>query len=582
MAARVVAPPEQQHERGEINEGDLSVSMFLTPIVVPMGSSIVYLDFGVNNFQIRLDWINLMSNTLQFYGLPQENPNTHISRFLKNCLNFHTPGVNEDAIKLQLFPFTLRDAALEWLDMEPHASITTWEELTRKFCNKFFPPARVAKIILKIQTFQQKEGESYHEWILGKSVQQTMDLFELIATTHSMFSLERVIPPKASGLCELDITTSTNAQIATLTKQVELLVKLQTHGANAMMASSACENCGRNHATESCMMLTSSEEQVNFIQNNSRNFNSYGNNFQQERRPSLGEMFQQYIAQQFAEPPQGTLPGNTMINPMEQLMTIKVVENDPPRAPVKVKAYSEVQAPKITTERAKRKDDKEVIDEATRVEKSVPNATENGESTETSVAKAPSPDKTYMPLISFPQKLKKNKQDTYYKKYLDVLKKLQINVPFIDAILQILSYTKFLKEMLTKKRKLPEFETVALTEEHSARVQRKFPPKLKDPESFSLPISIGNSYSISALCDTGASINLMLYSTYRKLGLGEVNSTSITLQLADRTITKPQDNVEDVLVKIGNLIFSVDFIVLDIPEDRDIPIILGRPFFVTG
>ncbi|XP_022849795.1 uncharacterized protein LOC111371859 [Olea europaea var. sylvestris] len=315
MAARVVAPPEQQHERGEINEGDLPVSMFLTPIAAPMRSSIVYPDFGVNNFQIRSDWINLMSKTLQFYGLPHENPNTHISKILRNY------------------------AALEWLDAEPHASITTWEELTRKFCNKFFPPARVAKMRLEIQTFQQKEGESYHEaWnrfnelmrkcpnhgitqgnqvhyfytgltplsksqvdasaggsIIGKSVQQTMDLFELIATTHSMFSLERMVPPKAPGMYELDSTTSTNAEIATLTKQVELLVKLQTHGANAMMASSVCENCGRNHTTESCMMLTSSEKQVNFIQNSSHNFNSYCNNFQQEKRPSLGEMFQKYV-----------------------------------------------------------------------------------------------------------------------------------------------------------------------------------------------------------------------------------------------------------------------------------------------
>ncbi|XP_022865118.1 uncharacterized protein LOC111385001 [Olea europaea var. sylvestris] len=97
---RVVAPPEQQHERREISEGDLPVSMFLTAIAAPMRSSIVYPDFGVNNFQIRPDWINLMSNNLQFYGLPHENPNTHISRFLRNCQNFHAPGVNEDAIKL--------------------------------------------------------------------------------------------------------------------------------------------------------------------------------------------------------------------------------------------------------------------------------------------------------------------------------------------------------------------------------------------------------------------------------------------------------------------------------------------------
>ncbi|XP_022883842.1 uncharacterized protein LOC111400681 [Olea europaea var. sylvestris] len=182
-----------------------------------------------------------------------------------------------------------------------------------------------------------------------------------------------------------------------------------------------------------------------------------------------------------------------------------------------------------------------------------------------------------MPPIPFPQKLKKNKQDTNYEKFIDVLKKLQINVPFIDA-----HYTKYLKEMLTKKRKLPEFETVALTEESSTRVHRKLPPKLKNPGSFILSISIGNFYSINALYDTGANINLMSYSAYRKLGLGKVNSTSITLQLADRTIARPRGKVKDVLVKVENLILPVDFIVLDIPEDRDIPIILGRPFLAMG
>ncbi|XP_022862156.1 uncharacterized protein LOC111382419 [Olea europaea var. sylvestris] len=258
-------------------------------------------------------------------------------------------------------------------------------------------------------------------------------------------------------------------------------------------------------------------------------------------------------------------------------MAIKVVENDPPRAPVKVKAYvpplsfsqrlrkksmeqnihvistkSEVQSSEITIERSKRKDDQEVIDEAIKVEKSTPNATENRESTETSATKTSSLDKADMPPILSLQKLKENKQDTNYEKFLDVLKKLQINVPFIDAILQIPSYAKFLKEMLTKKIKLPKFETMALTEE------------------------------TNVLCDTGASINLMLYSGFRKLGLGKVNSTSITLQLADRTISRPHEKVEDVLVKVGNFIFSMDFIALDIPEDQDIPIILGRPFLATG
>ncbi|XP_022889123.1 uncharacterized protein LOC111404564 [Olea europaea var. sylvestris] len=195
-----------------------------------------------------------------------------------------------------------------------------------------------------------------------------------------------------------------------------------------------------------------------------------------------------------------------------------------------INTKSEVQSLEISTKRPKRKDDQEVIHEATRVKKFAPNATENGESTETSVAKAPSLGKAYMSPIPFPQGLKKNKQDTNYENFLDILKKLQINIFFIDAILQIPSYVKFLKEMLTKKIKLSEFEIVALTEESSARVLSKLPPKLKDT---------GN----------------------------KVNSKSIMLQLADRTIARPRSKVEDEFVKAGNFIFIVDFIVLNILED---------------
>ena len=108
------------------------------------------------------------------------------------------------------------------------------------------------------------------------------------------------------------------------------------------------------------------------------------------------------------------------------------------------------------------------------------------------------------------------------------------------------------------------------------------PPKLKDLRSFTIPCSIGNSIFEKALCDLGASINLMPLSIFRKLGLGEANPTTITLQLADKSLTHPQGIIEDVLVKVDNFIFPTDFIVLDMEEDKEVPIILGRPFLATG
>ncbi|XP_075499401.1 uncharacterized protein LOC142537792 [Primulina tabacum] len=150
-----------------------------------------------------------------------------------------------------------------------------------------------------------------------------------------------------------------------------------------------------------------------------------------------------------------------------------------------------------------------------------------------------------------------------------------------ETLAQMPSYAKFLKEILSNKRKLVDFETGKLSEECSAILQNKLPPKLKDPGSFSIPCTIRSSFFRKALCDIGASINLMPYSCFEKLGIGEVKPTTISLQLADRSIKYPRGVVEDVLVKVDKFIFSVDFVVLDMEEDREIPLILGRPFLAT-
>ncbi|XP_075474098.1 uncharacterized protein LOC142505136 [Primulina tabacum] len=161
-------------------------------------------------------------------------------------------------------------------------------------------------------------------------------------------------------------------------------------------------------------------------------------------------------------------------------------------------------------------------------------------------------------------------------------RKLHINISFAEALAQMPSYEKFLKEILSNKRKLVDFETVKLSEECSAILQNKLPPKAKDPGSFSIPCTIGTSFFGKALCDLGASINLMPYSCFEKLKIGEVRPTTISLQLADRSIKYPRGVVEDVLVKVDKFIFPVDFVVLDMEEDREIPLILGRPFLATG
>ncbi|XP_062118696.1 uncharacterized protein LOC133832354 [Humulus lupulus] len=144
------------------------------------------------------------------------------------------------------------------------------------------------------------------------------------------------------------------------------------------------------------------------------------------------------------------------------------------------------------------------------------------------------------------------------------------------------TYVKFLKDILTKKRRLGEFETIALMESCSAILTNKIPPKLKDPGSFTNPISIEDHDVGRALCDLGASINLMPMSIFKKLGIVEERTTTLTLQLADQSITHPEGKIEEFFVKVDKFTFLADFIFLDYGANREVPIILGRVFLATG
>ena len=138
-----------------------------------------------------------------------------------------------------------------------------------------------------------------------------------------------------------------------------------------------------------------------------------------------------------------------------------------------------------------------------------------------------------------------------------------------------------MKDILSKKKWLSEYETVALTKEYSTFLQNKLPSKLKDPGSLSIPCNIGESYCAKALCDLGASINLMPKFIFKMLGIGEVRPTTVMLQLANQSLAYPEGKIEDVLVRVNKFIFPTDFIVLDFEADKEVSIILGRPFLAT-
>jgi hypothetical protein len=187
--------------------------------------------------------------------------------------------------------------------------------------------------------------------------------------------------------------------------------------------------------------------------------------------------------------------------------------------------------------------------------------------------------------LSYPPRTKKVKAKDHqnFKKFMKMLHNLQVNIPFAEALEQMPVYAKFMKEPLTKKRKPLDDDTVDMTEECSAIIQNKLPQKKKDPGSFTIPCSIGNITAGRALCDLGASINLMPLSMMKRIPGAVAKPTKMQLSLADRSIVHPYGVLHDVLVRVAEFVFPADFVILDMDEDSEMEsLLLGRPFLATG
>ncbi|XP_072075050.1 uncharacterized protein [Arachis hypogaea] len=187
----------------------------------------------------------------------------------------------------------------------------------------------------------------------------------------------------------------------------------------------------------------------------------------------------------------------------------------------------------------------------------------------------------YKPKMPYPQRLQKETKDKQFPKFLEIFRKLQINIPFAKVLEQMPIYVKFMKELLSKKKRLKGDETVVLTKECSAVIQNNLPRKMPDPGSFQIPCTIGSTTFEKALCDLGASIILMPLSVMKKLQIQEAQLTKIALQMADKSMKPAYGLVENILVKVGKFFLPADFVILDTGEDENASIILGRPFLAT-
>ncbi|RDY06307.1 hypothetical protein CR513_09725, partial [Mucuna pruriens] len=174
-----------------------------------------------------------------------------------------------------------------------------------------------------------------------------------------------------------------------------------------------------------------------------------------------------------------------------------------------------------------------------------------------------------------------------------MFRKVEINIPLLDAIKQIPKYAKFFKELCIHKRKNMKgsreiggiVSTLTRNEGFTIGTPQVLPKKCRDPGIFSVPCTIGECTFADAMLDLGASINVMPTSIYRALNFGDLELIGMTIQLANRSIVQPLGILEDVLVQVNELIFPTDFYVLDMEDEtsrKESTLILGRPFLMTA
>ncbi|GJV47261.1 reverse transcriptase domain-containing protein [Tanacetum coccineum] len=197
---------------------------------------------------------------------------------------------------------------------------------------------------------------------------------------------------------------------------------------------------------------------------------------------------------------------------------------------------------------------------------------------------SPRPD-SYPPKLPYSERMKIREHDkpsAQHSRFLKMFKQLRLEIGLEDALVEMPKFNKWLSSLLRNKEKLEDIAIMTVNAECSAIIMNKVPEKLEDPGKFIIPCALQELNRTSALADSGASINLLTHSIYKKLGLEALTPTRMTLDLSNRSITHPMGIAEDVVVRVDGFTFLAVFVVVNFEPDPRVPIILGRPFLQTA
>nr|GEU81769.1 reverse transcriptase domain-containing protein [Tanacetum cinerariifolium] len=531
------------------------------------GKAIVILEILAENFEIKTNLLQLVQAN-KFHGFERDNPHTHISNFKRMTATLKYKDVLNDAIKLMLFPYSLEGASRILYEKEPPNSILTWDDLVNKFVNQFFPPSKTTHLKNEICRFTQRFEETFGEaWDRFKEM--------LRACPHHGFSELTQIDTFCNGLTKQDQdflnaaagdnVSKTDDRIDKVVDQISNLVEIVNKQiitpASAKAVEKTCATFEGAHAYYDCIATDSNQpsicaaigsyNQINVLRGYfNKQEENLRRNFNNDMRSILGSFFQNHTSTS------GTLPSNIVPNPKGEMKVVTTRSG---------LAY---EGPSIPTNSPLEKVVEQNTEEITDKEHSnCPGSTAQVQPLVVPIfiLELDVPRTQPKPTIPYPSRLNdqklREKATNQMEKFFQIFHDFHFDISFADALILMPKFASTIKSLLTNKDKLFELAKVPLNENSSAMLLKKLPEKLGD---------------------SGASINLVPLSIWKKLSLPELTHTQMTLELADRSITCPKGVAEDVFVKVGKFHFPTDFVVVDFEADPRVPLILGRSFLRTG
>nr|GEU37666.1 DNA-directed DNA polymerase [Tanacetum cinerariifolium] len=449
--------------------------------------------------------------------------------------------------------------------MEELCQLSLNGRMAKMFLGKYFPPFMVTKLRNEITNFCQRPNESLFEaWERYKlsndrCLNHNMLPITQIDTFYNGLTLRHrdTINAAADGTF---MKRPMKAEMAEINKNLMRVLQVNQQ---VKAVTPNCETYGGPHSYSDCPATVGQTQNVyaarayqvvttnefnNFMKSNDAILKNMQTNMTSLTNSNLKlkNMFDQLMKKNTASSSGlGTLPSNTITNPKEDLKGITTCS----RA-----AY---QGPTILT-----------------TSSSLPPVVER----ETEPNQKPS--------IPYPSRLHDqklhDKANDRKEKFFQIFKDLDFNFSFADALILMPKFGPTIKTLLTNKDKQSELARTSLNEHCLAVLLKKLPEKLGDPDKFHIPCDFSGMDECLALADLDASINLMPLSVWNKLSLSELSPTCMTLELADRLISRPVGVAEDVFIKIGTLHFPANFVVVDFDVDPRVPLILERSFLKTG